>query len=174
MLSAICRKVTLLAMALALTATASAFAVDYVLPVDDDGDGVANSADSCRSVAGDLRNGCPSKLAATVRGRWRGNALLTQLLSLSVRAPTGSKIDVRCSACSFNKRVITRTTKRTTALTRYFKGRRILRAGVMITVRVTRARQIGVYQRLVTRTGRRLPRVTNRCVSTTGRVQGCS
>lgn len=44
---------------------------------------------------------------------------------------------------------------------------------VTITVRVTRPEQIGLYQRLVTQTGRRLPKVTQRCVSTTGQVRAC-
>ena len=173
------RRATLIAVALAfvLVATAGA-AVEYPVPSDQDNDGVVDAADSCRSIAGDLKNGCPSELNAEVRGRWRVNALLSQLLSLTVRAPTGARIDVRCSgrrgACDFRRRVIVRTTRRTTSLTRHFKGRRILPARVMIVVRVTRPQQIGVYERLLTRTGRRLPKVAQRCISTTGVVHRCA
>ncbi|MDQ3723162.1 MAG: hypothetical protein M3376_08880 [Actinomycetota bacterium] len=139
---------------------------------------MVDTADSCRSTAGDLENGCPSELNADVRGRWRVNALFSQLVSLTVRAPVGSRIEIRCSgrrsACDFTKRVFDRTTRRLTGLTRLFKGRRILPANVMIAVRVTRAQQTGVYERLVTRTGRRLPRVTERCVTTTGVVGRCA
>jgi hypothetical protein len=139
---------------------------------------VVDSADSCLSIAGDLKNGCPSELNAEVRGRWRVNTLLSQLLSLTVRAPLGSRIDVRCSgprrACDFRQIVLARTTRRTTNLTRYFKGRRLLPAHVTIVVRVTRSQQIGVYERLLTRARRRLPQVTQRCITTTGVVRRCA
>ena len=95
-----------------------------------------------------------------------------------MRAPVGSRIDLRCGGrtklCPFRTRIISKTTKRTTGLTNHFKGKRILRARMVITVRVTRPQQIGVYERLETRTGRRLPKVTQRCIragSTT--VQAC-
>ena len=170
------RSATLIALAIALVLVASAGdAVEYPITADQDSDGVVDAVDKCPSIAGDLKNGCPSELNAEVRGRWRVNAVLSQLLSLTVRAPTGARIDLRCSgprsACDFRRRVIVRTTKRTTSLTRQFKGRRILPAGVTIVVRVTRPQQIGVYERLVTRTGRRLPQVTQRCISTRGVVQ---
>lgn len=176
---AICRGAMLVALVLVFVGVASApAAVDYPLPGDFDQDGVVDEADSCPALAGDLRNGCPSELKAEVRGKWRVNALLSQLLSLTVRSPTGSRIDLRCSgprgACDFTRRLILRTTKRTTSLTRHFKGRRILPARVTITVRITRAQQVGVYERLVTRTGRRLPQVTQRCVSPSSRVVRCT
>ncbi len=176
---ALCRRVIPIAIVLAVAASAAAVAaVDYPAPADQDRDGVVDDADACSSVAGDLQNGCPSEINADVRGRWRVNALLSQLMSLTVRAPLGSRISMRCEgrrgACDFSTRFITRTTKRTTSLTRYFKGRRILPARVAITVRVTRREQIGLYERVVTRIGRRLPSVTHRCLSATGRVQRCA
>lgn len=167
----------LIVLAVALIGPAGALAVDYPVPSDRDSDGVVDSADKCAATPGDLKNGCPSELNAEVRGRWRVNALFTQLLSLTVRAPTASRIEIRCggrrAACDFTRRVIPRTTRRITGLTRFFKGRRVLPANVMISVRVTRAQQIGVYERVVTRTGRRLPTVTNRCVTPAGKVQRC-
>lgn len=154
---------------------------DYPLPAqppDRDSDGVADSADACPSVAGNLKNGCPGELNAVVVGRWRVNALLTQLISLHVTAPTGSRIEVRCSTngrgCDFRKRIVTRTVKRTTSFTSNFKGRRILPANVTITFRITRPEQLGVYQRLRTRTGRRLPQKTQRCITPAGTVRVCA
>lgn len=146
--------------------------------IDTDGDGVPDAADTCPRAAGDLRNGCPSELNADVVGRWRVNNLLSQLLSLTVRAPTGSRISVRCGGrpalCPFRLRIVRGTTQRTTSLTRLFGRRRIFRARMIITVRVTRPRQIGVYERLETRTRRRLPKVRQRCIaSATGAVRPC-
>ena len=145
---------------------------------DRDGDGVPDTAETCPRVAGDLKNGCPSELNADVVGRWRVNNLLSQLLSLRVRAPVGSRIELRCGGrprlCPFRVRIIARTTRRTTGLTRYFPGRRILAPHVIITIRVTKPQRIGVYERLQTRTGRRLPKVTQRCIgSRSGAVRQC-
>ena len=149
-------------------------------PRDRDRDRIPDIVDSCPTVAGNLKNGCPGELPADVRGRWRVNALLSQLLSLSVRAPLGSRIELRCSArrrgvCGFRARTVYPTIRRTTSLTRYFKGRRIFPARTSITVRVTRAEQSGIYERLQTRTGHRLPQVTRRCIAAgTGRIQRCT
>lgn len=145
---------------------------------DRDGDGVLDNVENCPRVAGDLKNGCPSELNADVVGRWRVNNLRSQLLSLIVRAPVGSRIELRCGGrprlCPFRERTVGATTQRTTGLTKHFKGRRILRAHVVITVRVTRPQQIGTYERLKMRTGRRLPQVTQRCIGPgTGRVRSC-
>jgi hypothetical protein len=176
--AAFCRGAVLAALAFVLIGPAGVAAVDYPGPTDRDNDGIADTEDRCAATPGDLKNGCPSELNAEVRGRWRVNAVFTQLLSLTVRAPTGSRIDVRCSArkgvCDFTRRIIPTTTRRVTGLTRFFKGKRILPAKVTISVRVTRAQRIGVYERVVTRTGRRLPSVTNRCVLPTGTVRRCS
>lgn len=160
------------------TVASAAAAPEYPVPSDRDGDVVVDTADACPTVAGNLKNGCPGELNADVVGRWRVNALLTQLISLSVRAPTGSAIQVRCSSkvkrvCSFKTRTIANTRRRVTSLTRSFKGRRILPANVTIVVRVTRPEQLGVYQRLRTRVGRRLPSKTQRCISPAGKVAAC-
>ena len=48
------------------------------------------------------------------------------------------------------------------------------RAEPSIIVRVTKPRQIGLYKRYETRTGRRAPATTERCLSTLGRVQPCA
>ena len=147
-------------------------------PRDGDRDGVIDRADACPAVAGNLKDGCPAELNADVRGQWRVNALYSQLMMLVVRSLPGSRIELRCSArraCGFTKRIVRKTTKRLTYLTRTFKGSRILPANVVITVRVTRPQYIGSYERLVTRKGRRLPKVTQRCLAAdTGAVQRCA
>ena len=107
------------------------------------------------------------------------NGQFTKVMDLSVRAPLGSRIEIRCvgarrGACPFTKKLIPRTTRRVTTLTRYFKRKRILAAGTVITVRVTRSGRIGTYERLVTRRGRKLPRVTVRCIDSVGRTVQCS
>ena len=146
---------------------------------DEDADGVKTSDDDCPTVAGNLANGCPSKLNAKIDGHWRVNSLYSQLVTLTVRAASGSRIELLCngdnSGCGFKKRVIKKTTKPVTTLTRYFKGQRIIRAGVSIVIKVTRRLQVGTYERLVTRTGRKLPKVTEACLSAkTGVVGRCS
>jgi len=186
------RRTALLAVLVAVLGTTSAFAVaaparepsgakaaqaEYPLPTDKDLDGVADTVDSCPIQAGDLRNGCPSELNAEVRGRWQVNQLLTKLVSLTVAAPIGSRIQLSCSGrvkiCGKTKHVIARTTHRLTSLTKFFKAPRIYRAKLSILVRVTKPRQIGLYKRYQTRTGRRSPAVTERCLSTEGRIQPC-
>jgi len=138
---------------------------------DSDRDGVADRADACASSPGDLSNGCPSRLKVDIRGRWRVNRLFSKLMTLYVKAPKGSRITVRCrsarNACPFKTRIVNRTTRPTTGLTRWFKKARILPAGTIITVRVTRAGRVGSYERLTLRTGRRLPLVANGCISST-------
>ncbi len=146
---------------------------------DEDADGVKTSDDDCPTVAGNLANGCPSKLNAKIDGHWRVNSLYSQLVTFTVRAASGSRIELLCngnnSGCGFKKRVIQKTTKTVTSLTRYFKGQRIIRAGVSIVVKVTRRLQVGTYERLLTRKGRKLPKVTEACLSAkTGAVGRCS
>jgi len=150
------------------------------LPVDaydDDRDGVRDTIDKCPAYPGDRQNGCPSELNADVRGVWRVNALFSKLLSLTVRTRIGSRIELRCKGrkgvCGFNKRTITRTTGRLTSLTRNFRGKRIFPAGTTITIRVTRVLQRGTYEQLLTRRGRKLPQVINRCVNAEQEVHEC-
>jgi hypothetical protein len=151
--------------------------IEYVLPTDKDQDGVIDAADSCPLDAGDLRNGCPSELNAEVRMLVQVNRLLTKIVKLTVAAPIGSRIQLSCGGrikiCGKTKHVIAKTTHRLTSLTKFFKAPRIYRARLSILVKVTKARQIGLYKRYETRTGRRSPGITERCLSTLGRVQPC-
>lgn len=146
-------------------------------PADRDRDGVPDRTDACAAVAGNLADGCPGPLGGTIRGRWQVNALLTKLVSLVVEAPIGSRINLRCSSprrvCPFDRRVIARTKRRITNLTRHFGSRRILPSNVSIVVRVTHARRIGIYQRLVTRRDQRLPKVTRACIYPGAKIRPC-
>ena len=150
---------------------------EYELPTDKDLDGVPDAADSCPLDAGDLRNGCPSELNAEAQAHWQVNNLLTKLVKLTVAAPIGSRIQLSCGGrikiCGKTKHVIARTTHRLTSLTKFFAAPRIYPARLSILVKVTKARQIGLYKRYLTRTGRRAPAITERCLSTGGRVQPC-
>jgi hypothetical protein len=144
---------------------------------DRDKDGVRDAVDRCKTVPGDMRNGCPSLLNADIRGVWKVNSLLSKLVSLSVEAPKGSRIEVTCQGrrgvCAFGKLVIKKTTKRTTGLTRNFGRTRIFPAGTRIAVKVSKALKRGSYERLLTRTGRRLPSVADRCLNPSGKVLSC-
>jgi len=87
-----------------------------------------------------------------------------------VRAPLGSRIEVRChgpkGACSFKAKVVRSTVNSLTSLTRSFRSPRIFPAGTRIMVFVTKSRRRGTYERVVTRAGRRLPSVANGCLTT--------
>ncbi len=150
---------------------------EYPVPTDTDGDGVVDDFDFCRLEPGDLRNGCPSELNAEVRGRWQVNRLLTKITRLTVVTPIGSRIELRCSGrikiCGKREHVIYRTTHRFTSLLRYFKKPRIYRAHLNILIKVTKSEKVGYYKRYKTRTGRKAPTVTERCLSPAGRVLPC-
>ena len=62
-------------------------AVPLPPPPGCDKDGVPDARDGCADAAGDLANGCPSQINGTIRGRWRVNRVMTQLVSLVVEAP---------------------------------------------------------------------------------------
>ncbi len=98
-------------------------------------------------------------------------------MSLTVIAAKGSRIELRCQGrrgvCGFRTVVIKKTTKRSTGLTRRFRRPRIFPAGTRITVKVTKRLRRGTYERLLTRTGRRLPSVADRCLNPNGKVLSC-
>jgi hypothetical protein len=145
---------------------------------DTDQDGVLDANDRCPTTSGDLANGCLSHLYGDIRGRWQTNRLLTKLVSLVVEAPVGSRIDLQCKgrkgACPFTRVLIAQTTRPVMNLRSYFKKRVIFPNATSITVRVTRPRQIGIYQHLVTRRNRKLPKVTRACIASNGKVTPCS
>ena len=145
---------------------------------DRDGDGVPDGVDRCPSTAGAPGNGCPAPLRAKVRQSWRVSDLLSQLVSIRVSAPTGSRIVLTCHAkrgvCGFDKRTIAKTATGNTSLTRMFKGRRIFAAASKIVVRVTHPGRRGTYERALTRTRRRLPSVIYRCLYPRNVVHRCA
>ena len=134
--------------------------------------------DRCPSSAGEPGSGCPAPLRAEVRQSWRVSDLLSQLVSLRIRAPSGSRIVLTChaskGACGFDKRTIASTRTADTSLTRDFKGRRIFSAKAKIVVRVTHPGRRGTYERALTRTGRRLPSVIYRCLDPNDDVKRCT
>jgi hypothetical protein len=145
---------------------------------DGDLDGISDRIDECPAAPGDLTNGCQRELNAEIRGVWRVNGRLTKLVNLHVTAPVGSRISARCTGdrnvCPFRTMWINRTARRTTSLTRYFKDRRVFPPDTSITIRVTRGDRLGTYERLVTRSGRRLPTVVNEgCIDASGNAIRC-
>ena len=85
-------------------------------PIGDlDESGIDDADDRCPTLPGDLLNGCQRDLNADVRAAWRVNRYYSRLLSLTVRAPIGSRIELRCRArsedtCRFEKYVEVRGT----------------------------------------------------------------
>ena len=148
-------------------------------PIGDlDEDGINNADDRCPTLPGDLLDGCQRDLNADVRAAWRVNRYYSRLLSLTVRAPIGSRIELRCRArsertCRFEKKTIFRTRRRTTNLAPHFNRARTLPPGTSITVRAKQPLLRGSFDQLLTRSGRRLPRVTTRCLSEIDHIQFC-
>jgi hypothetical protein len=81
---------------------------------------------------------------------------------LVVNAPDGARVEIRCRGrgCPF-RRLVRRTRPQTVRVRRF--ARRILRAGAVVQVWVTRPGEIGKYTRLRIRSGRRPVRV-DRCL----------
>jgi len=117
-----------------------------------------------------------ARLATRVRAVWSLSRGLTKLVSLTVRAPLGSRIDIRCKgkrgACPFATRIITETKKSTTSLTSRFNRKRSMRAGTAITVRVSKRTAIGTFDKFTLRSGRK-PKVSKGCVTERGIVRRC-
>ena len=116
------------------------------------------------------------KLDTGVFAVWRPSKGLTRLVSMSVRAPVGSRIDIRCTgkrgACPFGTRIIKKTVKRTTNITARFKAKRSLREGTAITIRVTKRGAIGTLHRFTMRRGKK-PKVATGCTNDKGIVRRC-
>ena len=116
------------------------------------------------------------KLDTGVRAAWSLSKGLTKLVSMSVRAPVGSRIDIRCKgkrgACPFGTRIIKKTEKRTTNITARFKAKRSLREGTAITIRVTKRGAIGTFHKFTMRRGKK-PKVATGCTNDKGIVRRC-
>lgn len=124
---------------------------------DRDRDGVFDVLDDCDTVAAMTRSGCPPELRVTptLRATPTGNGI--QVRSLSVDAPRGSRVRVRCRrGCSFNQARTARSVG--------FAGlrNRRLPAGARLEIFVTKPQSIGFYRRFTITRGNF--RRTTRCL----------
>jgi hypothetical protein len=93
----------------------------------------------------------------------------TRLRLLIVNAPNGSTVTVRCSGrgCPFKKSTRAASSGKRVSAARQIRFRklekRLLRAGVLIKIYVTRAGAIGKYTSIKIRRGKP-PRRTDRCL----------
>jgi hypothetical protein len=115
--------------------------VNFTFVPDRDDDGVADPIDHCPTRPGTV-NGCPPRINAAVPYKYDNAPGGARFRFLKVRgAPTGARIDVRCSrGC---KRVRLRVRSRVTPI-KAFRGR-VMPAGARIEIRVTKAGYIGIY-----------------------------
>jgi hypothetical protein len=133
--------------------------VNFTFDPDRDGDGVPDEQDRCPLTPG-TANGCPPKIVARVAYKYDGSARGVRFRYLRVSdAPTGARVDVRCSRGCRHRRVTVRS--ELTDL-RSFHAR-FMPVGAAIEVRVTKRGQIGTYSKFtvsagnVTSTDRCLP-----------------
>lgn len=114
----------------------------------------------------------PSLLAPFPIVRIRGEATSTGALVrlLSVRAPRGARIDVRCRGRRCPRRLVLRSrgVNRIRPLERY------LRAGTVIEVRVSRPGRLGKYTRFRVRRGRAPARFDSCVLAGARRPTGCT
>ncbi|MCW3016428.1 MAG: hypothetical protein JWO02_3520 [Solirubrobacterales bacterium] len=106
-----------------------------------------------------------------VAGRYIGRS--TRLTIVSVRAPKGARVIVRCtgSGCPFRRRVF-RARGSTKSLRVHALQGRLLRPGAVVDVRVTQPGRIGKRTRLRFAAGRD-PQRFDGCVGPTGRPRRC-
>ena len=125
------------------------FTFEYL--ADTDGDGVLDALDKCPTQPG-TSDGCPAVLTVlpTLTALPTGNGI--RIRSLSVAAPKGALVKVRCSraGCAFNQ---TRTVPTSKPLAFARLRNRSLRAGARLEIFVTRKQSIGSYIRYVVTPG---------------------
>ena len=104
-----------------------------------------------------------------MKGRLTSSGASVQVFS--VRAPRAAKISVRCTgrSCPASRWSRSARKSRLTRMTRFERG---LRAGVKITVSVTRRGYVGKRTTFVIRRGV-APLRSDRCLSSKGRVTRC-
>ncbi len=92
----------------------------------------------------------------------------TRIQELVVKAPAGARVRVRCRGHGCPFRVFAKTADvgaRASRIVRIHRfGRRLLRPGTVIEIRVTKRGQVGKYTRFVIRRGRP-PKRTDRCLA---------
>ncbi len=108
---------------------------DLVFLADTDGDGVRDDQDVCDLREGKTKVGCVRALPRLAFNPTGGGV---RLRFLSVRAPRGFKVSVRCRGCPPQAR-----RARTVRFNR-LRGR-TLRAGTSLVIRVTKKDNIGAY-----------------------------
>jgi hypothetical protein len=117
------------------------FLFDFL--ADTDGDGVADDVDRCDRLDGPERNnGCPLRPRVDSTLRARPTATGIELAGLSVRAPRGSRVAVRCSSGCPPQVKRARRTVAFPAL----RGRK-LAAGTRLDIRITRRGSFGAFIR---------------------------
>ena len=113
------------------------FSLDYFR--DQDGDGVFDEIDDCKTLPGTTKGGCPPVLQAAPRFSYlkTGNGLRVTLLAID-SVPKGARAEVRCGHCG--GKVTKKATRNGTLSLSRFVGRTV-RAGDTIEIRVTMGRQ---------------------------------
>ena len=138
------------------------FLFDFL--ADTDGDGVLDDVDRCDRLRGtQSHNGCPRRPRVNTTLRAVATATGIEVLGLSVRAPKGSRVEVRCSSgCR-------RQVKRARS-TVGFPGLRgsLFSAGTNLDIRVTRRGSFGAFVRYRVLAGNF--RKTERCMNPGSRV----
>jgi hypothetical protein len=137
------------------------FLFDFL--ADTDGDGVLDDVDRCDRLDGARsNNGCPRRprVNTTLRALPTPNGI--ELVGLSVRAPRGSRVEVRCRGCG-------RQVKRARSTVGFpaLRGR-ALRAGTNLDIRVTRRGSFGAFVRYRVLAGNF--KRTERCMNPGSRV----
>jgi hypothetical protein len=138
------------------------FLFDFL--ADTDGDGVLDDVDRCDRLTGtQSNNGCPRRPRVNTTLRATATANGIELLGLSVRAPKGSRVEVRCSSgCA-------RQVKRARSTVGFPSLRgRAFRAGTNLDIRVTRRGSFGAFVRYRVLAGNF--KKTERCMNPGSRV----
>lgn len=138
------------------------FLFDFL--ADTDGDGVLDEVDRCdRLIGTEAANGCPRRPRVNTTLRATPTPTGIELVALSVRAPRGSRIEVRCSSgCG-------RQVKRARGTVGFptLSGRE-LSAGTRLDIRVTRRGSFGAFIRYRVLAGNF--KKTERCMNPGSRV----
>lgn len=123
--------------------------VSFTYLPDRDGDGVSDDADRCPRRPGAV-NGCPPKIVAGISYKYYGAGNGARFRHLSVKgAPSGARIDVRCSRGCRHHRLKVRSS--VTDL-KAFRGR-FMPAGARIELRITKRGYIGAYRKFTVSVG---------------------
>jgi hypothetical protein len=108
------------------------------------------------------------RMKSTIAARWRAFKRYTRLVKLTIRArPAGSKLTVECrrKPCAFKTRRLTfPALRKRIEIAGLFNPRRKLRAGTVVTIRITAPGLIGRFAEFRVRSGRP-PKRTSGCLA---------